>query len=176
MQTMQALQAQTRATATTRPAQRTVAAVRAQQPQQQSGPVVSRREAGLAAIAAVAAFANVAPAKALFGSEKKAEEEYQQKTASMINNILTAVALERDAPNREELLQAVRAESNAWVARYRRDTSFNGRPSYGNTYAAVNAITGHINSFGYTQPLPKKRSERIVKELDDAQKLLARGR
>lgn len=38
----------------------------------------------------------------------------------MINNILTAVALERDAPNREELLQAVRAESNAWVARYRR--------------------------------------------------------
>lgn len=45
----------------------------------------------------------------------------------------------------------------------RRDTSFNGRPSYGNTYAAVNAITGHINSFGYTQPLPKKRSERIVK-------------
>lgn len=57
-----------------------MAAVRAQQPQQQSGPVVSRREAGLAAIAAVAAFANVAPAKALFGSEKKAEEEYQQKT------------------------------------------------------------------------------------------------
>lgn len=40
--------------------------------------------------------------------------------ASIIKDILFAVELDRDAPNREELLQSVRAESNAWVARYRR--------------------------------------------------------
>jgi hypothetical protein len=45
----------------------------------------------------------------------------------------------------------------------RRDTQFSGRPSFGNTYSAVNAITGHINSFGAQQPVPKKRAERIVK-------------
>ena len=49
------------------------------------------------------------------------------------------------------------------VARYRRDTTFSGRPSYGNTYAAVNAMAGHLNSFGATAPLPKKRLERMVK-------------
>lgn len=43
------------------------------------------------------------------------------------------------------------------------DTSFSGRPSYGNTYSAVNAMAGHLNSFGPTAPVPKKRLERMVK-------------
>lgn len=34
----------------------------------------------------------------------------------------------------------------------------------------------HLNSFGYTSPVPKKRLERLVKELGDAEKQLARGR
>lgn len=45
----------------------------------------------------------------------------------------------------------------------RSDTTFNGRPSYGNTYAAVNALAGHLNSFGPTAPVPKKRLERMIK-------------
>lgn len=31
------------------------------------------------------------------------------------------------------------------------------------TYAAVNALAGHYNSFGPTAPLPKKRLERLRK-------------
>jgi hypothetical protein len=66
----------------TRPSRRASVAVRAEQPQQQAF-AFSRREAGLAAFAAVAAFANVAPARAgLFGGGQKAEEEYQKKTVS----------------------------------------------------------------------------------------------
>ena len=42
-------------------------------------------------------------------------------------------------------------------------TSFSGRPSYGNTYSAVNAMAGHLNSFGPTAPVPKKRLERMIK-------------
>lgn len=101
----------------------------------------------------------------------------------------------------------MRKEINDWVARYRRDATFSGRPSYGNTYrcvgsrggweervpaanwagcwcwqggwlftcpllalarlfttrSAVNAMAGHLNSFGPTAPLPKKRLERMVK-------------
>ena len=45
-----------------------------------------------------------------------------------------------------------------------------------NTYSALNAVAGHYNSFGADTPLPKKRFDRVVKELDDADKLLARGR
>ena len=45
-----------------------------------------------------------------------------------------------------------------------------------NTYTALNALAGHFNSFGTTAPLPKKRLERINKELDDATKMLGRGR
>ncbi|GAB4820107.1 hypothetical protein N2152v2_007153 [Parachlorella kessleri] len=138
----------------------------------------ARREAGLAAVAAAAALASAAPAQALslFGGGNRAEEEYQTRTSSMIKDIKDALALERGAPNREEVLTSVRLESNDWVAKYRRDTKFSGRPSFGNTYSAVNAITGHINSFGTQQPVPKKRAERIFKELDDASRLLERGR
>lgn len=49
------------------------------------------------------------------------------------------------------------------MARYRRDTTFSGRPSYGNVYSAVNAMAGHLNSFGPTAPVPKKRLERMIK-------------
>jgi photosystem II Psb27 protein len=70
----------------------------------------------------------------------------------------------------------VRQATNTWVAKYRRDNQFSGKPSYGNTYSALNAVAGHYNSFGSDTPLPKKRLDRVVKELDDADKLLARGR
>ena len=45
-----------------------------------------------------------------------------------------------------------------------------------NTYSALNAVAGHYNSFGSDTPLPKKRLDRVMKELDDADKLLGRGR
>ncbi len=45
----------------------------------------------------------------------------------------------------------------------RSDATFSGRPSYGNVYAAVNAMAGHLNSFGPTAPVPKKRLERMIK-------------
>ena len=70
----------------------------------------------------------------------------------------------------------MRQATNTWVAKYRRDNQFSGKPSYGNMYSALNAVAGHYNSFGSDTPLPKKRLDRVVKELDDADKLLARGR
>lgn len=49
-------------------------------------------------------------------------------------------------------------------------------PRHSNTYSALNALAGHYNSFGTNAPIPKKRLERIEKELGDAEKLLQRGR
>jgi hypothetical protein len=42
-----------------------------------------------------------------------------------------AVALPRDAPDREERVAEVRKGINTWVAKYRRNDKFAGRPSYG---------------------------------------------
>lgn len=47
---------------------------------------------------------------------------------------------------------------------------------HSNTYSALNALAGHYNSFGTNAPIPKKRLERIEKELGDAERLLERGR
>jgi photosystem II Psb27 protein len=86
------------------------------------------------------------------------------------------LALEVSDPSREATLKDIKAKSTSWVATYRRDSRYSGRPSYGNTYTAVNALAGHLNSFGFAAAIPKKRVERISKEVSDADKLLQRGR
>ena len=48
--------------------------------------------------------------------------------------------------------------------------------SCSNTYSALNAVAGHYNNFGTKYPLPAKRAERALKELNDAEVLLTRGR
>lgn len=93
-----------------------------------------------------------------------------------MKSITSALELEVSDPTREEKLKDIKRTSIDWVARYRRDSRFSGRPSYGNTYTAVNALTGHLNSFGFTAAIPKKRLDRIQKEISDADKLLQRGR
>lgn len=45
-----------------------------------------------------------------------------------------------------------------------------------NAYSALNALAGHYNNFGTNAPIPKKRLERIEKELDDALRFVTRGR
>ena len=81
------------------------------------------------------------------------------------------------------------------MARYRRNGDFTARASYGcaprgaallgaalsvpfcsNTYSALNAVAGHYNNFGTKYAFPAKRIDRVMKELSDAELLLARGR
>lgn len=139
---------------------------------------LTRRELSLSALAAAAAAISLTPAApaqaGLFGDG--GEAQYQESTSKVITDALAAVALAKDAPNREDALKAVRAQTNDWVARYRRDGKFAGRPSFSNTYTALNALSGHLNSFGYTSAIPAKRLDRMVKELNDASTQLARGR
>lgn len=41
-----------------------------------------------------------------------------------------AIDLAKDDPDRDEKIKGVRGEINNWVARYRRDETFSGRPSF----------------------------------------------
>ncbi|KAL3143327.1 hypothetical protein ABBQ38_002164 [Trebouxia sp. C0009 RCD-2024] len=94
----------------------------------------------------------------------------------LLEKVKNGLELPKDASNREEVFQDIKDKTTAWVAKYRRGAAFQGRPSYSTTYSAVNALAGHFNSFGLTAPVPKKRLERIQKEITDADRALKRGR
>eukprot|EP00210_Caulerpa_lentillifera_P004178 g3984.t1 len=116
----------------------------------------------------------VSPAHALFGIGGSRKEEYQTETSNLLENVKSIVSMEKEDPTRDELTEKVRLQTNQWVAKYRRDNNFAGKPSYSNTYSVVNALQGHFNSFGTEAPLPKKRLERMLKEVTDAERFLSR--
>ncbi len=84
--------------------------------------------------------------------------------------------MDKDEPTRPDQIKNLRKDINSWVATYRREPRVSGRPSYGNTYSALNTLAGHYNNFGVDAPIPKKRRERLDKELSDANLFLSRGR
>merc|ERR1712093_262112 len=101
------------------------------------------------------------------------EEEYRKETSDLVQLAKEASTLQKDAPKKEEKIYALRMAINGWVARYRREPSFGGRPSYSNMYSAVNALSGHFNSFGPSAPVPKKRLERVLSELEQTSLFLS---
>lgn len=50
--------------------------------------------------------------------------------AAILASVKDVVSLDREDPSKEQKILDVRTETNNWVARYRRDNSFAGRPSY----------------------------------------------
>jgi photosystem II Psb27 protein len=136
----------------------------------------SRREA-VGVLASVAALLSAAPAGAFLGIGEGQEklDTYTEDTKAILGEVKQYLDLPKDAANREEFVLNLRNSINSWVAKYRR-SDFTGKQSFGNTYTTLNALAGHFNSFGNSQPLPKKRFERAVKEVGDAEKQLTRGR
>eukprot|EP00775_Hariotina_reticulata_P007015 gene7015-7229_t len=140
---------------------------------------VSRRDAVSAGGAVLlAGLLNVSPAQAFlgFGEGAQRAEAYKSDTSAILGKVNLVLSLDKDDPAKEDRVKELRKDINTWVAKYRRDDTFAGRPSFGNTYSALNAIAGHYNSFGATAPIPKKRLDRLTKELGDAELLLTRDR
>lgn len=146
-------------------ASRRTVAVRAQ--------AVSRREALSATVAGLALLmGTAAPARAgFFDGGEGDREEYTTSTSALVALAKEAVTLDKNDPNKESKVAELRTALNVWVAKYRRDDRFAGRPSYGNTYSAMNALAGHFNSFGNTTPVPKKRLERVLQASGDCRLL-----
>uniref|UniRef100_A0A061QVF2 Photosystem II Psb27 protein n=2 Tax=Tetraselmis sp. GSL018 TaxID=582737 RepID=A0A061QVF2_9CHLO len=141
---------------------------------------VSRREL-IRSSTLLTAFAAItlptSPAEAFLGiGEKSAQDQYVEDTTNVIEKTQKLLNLSRDDPAKADAVKEVRSLTNTWVSKYRRDDRFAGKPSFGNMYSVLNAISGHYNSFGPEAPIPKKRLDRILKELSDADRLLARGR
>merc|ERR1712224_506551 len=104
------------------------------------------------------------------------EEEYQNETYTLANLAKEVSTMPKDVSGKEQKVDNLKTAINRWVAKYRREPKFGGRPSYNNMYSAVNALSGHFNTFGFSAPVPKKRFERVLYELDQTSVFLSRGR
>ena len=51
--------------------------------------------------------------------------------SSVLKAVSSAISIGKDEPGKEEVISTVRKQTNEWVAKYRRDSTFAGRPSYG---------------------------------------------
>ncbi|KAF5828803.1 photosystem II Pbs27-domain-containing protein [Dunaliella salina] len=138
----------------------------------------SRREVLGAAALVASALVSASPAQAFLGigEEDKVQENYLKSTNEVLQRVRTVLDMDRKDPAKEETVKELRKDINNWVAAYRREGKVAGRPSFGVTYSILNALAGHFNSFGPTAPIPKKRLERIEKEMKDANLYLSRGR
>ncbi|GER43619.1 photosystem II family protein [Striga asiatica] len=100
------------------------------------------------------------------------EEEYVKETAEVIDKVRNTITLDKTDPSVAAAVAELRETSNAWVAKYRREKTLLGRASFRDMYSALNAVSGHYISFGPTAPIPAKRKQRILAEMDTAEKAL----
>ena len=138
----------------------------------------SRREVAFKAFAALTAASAVrpAPALALFGLGGDPIAKYTEQTTAVIEQVKYTLDLPVDSPDKANAIEKTRQLTNAWVAKYRRDNKTTGKPSYGQVYSALNAVSGHFNNFGTKYPFPAKRKDRVFAEFEQAELLLSRGR
>ncbi|KAK4415739.1 Photosystem II repair protein PSB27-H1, chloroplastic [Sesamum alatum] len=104
------------------------------------------------------------------------DDEYVKETEEVINKVRNTITLDKNDPNVANAVAELRETSNSWVAKYRREKALLGRASFRDMYSALNAVSGHYISFGPTAPIPAKRKQRILEEMDTAEKALLRGR
>ncbi|KAK4792419.1 hypothetical protein SAY86_022854 [Trapa natans] len=136
-----------------------------------SSPLPRRREL-LSLTAGIAFLSPAVAAPALAATD----EEYVKETGVVIEKVRKTINMDRNDPNVADAVADLRETSNSWVAKYRREKALLGRPSFRDTYSALNAVSGHYISFGPTAPIPAKRRVRILEEMDTAEKALLRGR
>ncbi|WVZ56827.1 hypothetical protein U9M48_007303 [Paspalum notatum var. saurae] len=110
------------------------------------------------------------------GPARAADDEYVTETKEVIGKVRSTINMDKSDPNVADAVAELRELSNSWVAKYRREKSLLGRPSFREMYSALNAVSGHYISFGPTAPIPTKRRARILEEMDTAEKALLRGR
>ncbi|XP_020229457.1 photosystem II repair protein PSB27-H1, chloroplastic [Cajanus cajan] len=110
------------------------------------------------------------------GAVAASDEEYVKETEEVIGKVRTTITMEKNDPNVASAVAELRESSNSWVAKYRREKALLGRASFRDMYSALNAVSGHYISFGATAPIPVKRRNRILEEVDTAEKALLRGR
>ncbi|CAO2840765.1 unnamed protein product [Amaranthus hypochondriacus] len=133
--------------------------------------ILTRRQLTITALTATIVSPLIAPT-----ANAESNDEYVKETQEVISKVRTTLTKNKTDPDVADAVADLRATSNSWVAKYRREKSLLGKPSFRDMYSALNAVSGHYISFGPTAPIPAKRKARILEEMDSAEKSLLRGR
>ncbi|XP_021737498.1 photosystem II repair protein PSB27-H1, chloroplastic-like [Chenopodium quinoa] len=133
--------------------------------------ILTRRQLTITAVTAAILSPLISPS-----AQAAEDEEYVKETQEVISKVRTTLTKDKTDPDVADAVADLRATSNFWVAKYRKEKSLLGRPSFRDMYSALNAVSGHYISFGPTSPIPAKRRARILEEMDSAEKALLRGR
>ncbi|KAF6154516.1 hypothetical protein GIB67_028408 [Kingdonia uniflora] len=112
----------------------------------------------------------------VYSASAASDEEYIKETEEVISKVKATISMEKNDPNVATAVSDLRETSNSWVAKYRREKSLLSRVSFRDMYSALNAVSGHYISFGPTSQIPAKRRQRILEEVETAEKNLLRGR
>lgn len=99
---------------------------------------------------------------------------YQEDTLSMVETLTKAIELPDDAPNKEEIQQALRQQINDYIARYRRNSKYSSLKSFTTMQTALNALAGYYGSYG-NRPLPEKLKKRLEQEFRQVKIAVNRG-
>ncbi|KAL1560690.1 photosystem II repair protein PSB27-H1, chloroplastic-like [Salvia divinorum] len=138
-----------------------------------ANPTTSTARRNFLSLSAIALFLAPAAAEPAVAAS---DDEYVKETEEVISKVKSTITLDKTDPNVATAVAELRETSNSWVAKYRREKALLGRASFRDMYSALNAVSGHYISFGPTAPIPAKRRQRILEEMETAEKALLRGR
>ena len=99
---------------------------------------------------------------------------YSDDTATVLNNLKTAIELPKDAPNQKEVVTLARQQISDYASRYRRNEKTAGLRSFTTMQTALNALAGYYSSYG-VRPLPDKLKKRLREEFKQVDIALKRG-
>ena len=99
---------------------------------------------------------------------------YSQDTATVLNNLKTAIELTKESPDQKEVVTLARQQISDYVSRYRRNDKTGGLRSFTTMQTALNALAGYYSSYGI-RPLPDKLKKRLREEFKQVEIALKRG-
>jgi photosystem II Psb27 protein len=99
---------------------------------------------------------------------------YVDDTVAVADSLLATIALQADDPGRSDAESEARGLINAYVARYRPQSSVNGLASFTTMQTALNSLAGHYANYP-NRAVPDALRERLTKELKKAELNVVRG-
>lgn len=102
--------------------------------------------------------------------------KYTEDTLTVLQSLTTAIDLppSADAEVKKATQKEARQIINDYVARYRKNSKYNGLKSFTTMQTALNSIAGYYTSYG-TRPLPDKLKARLNQEFKQVEFALTKG-
>ena len=102
--------------------------------------------------------------------------DYTNDTLVVLDNLKEVMALPADTEIQEKKARQAEAKQqmNDYIARYRKNSKFNGLKSFTTMQTALNSLAGYYTTFG-SRPLPEKLSKRLTQEFKQVKFAIDKG-